>query len=263
MGMSPGAKYRAGSPTPTVSGLRPRVSRNEPPRAPDDFEAVDPAAVLEQRLADTQVELETTRRERDAIEQRLVAALLRLSELENGAVAPPIASEVTAPQPARLPEESRQPVAILGISELSVPEPAEQEPAVNGELSRLVVSTFPMPAWSCASGAERRQGERHECEFEVEFLSDTHFMTGITQDLSEGGIFIATYQRLPIGTEVGLAFELPGDRRVEVKGAVRWIRKECGETRPGLGIAFTELSHEALARITAHCAAGSSRYYEF
>jgi uncharacterized protein (TIGR02266 family) len=113
------------------------------------------------------------------------------------------------------------------------------------------------------SSAERRRRERHNCEFEVEFLSDTHFMSGITQDLSEGGIFIATYQRLPIGTKVELSFELPGEQRVETEGEVRWIRDERGDTRPGLGIAFTKLSLEALARITAYCAATPSHYYEF
>ena len=255
--MLPGAKYRAGSPTYTVSGLHPRVVHNEPANQ-FDFDAVDPTAVLEQKLADTQVELEAIRRERDALEARLAAALLELSALKVQAPAVPEQVdeyvEVDGDDVIATPAPSEP-------SEVMVAQPVTQEPGAIGELSRIVVT--PATESSRPDSAERRRGERRECEFEVEFLGDTHFMTGITQDLSEGGIFIATYQRLPIGTEVGLAFELPGDRRVEAKGEVRWIRNEHGETRPGLGIAFTDLSGEALASITAYCAGGSSRYYEF
>jgi uncharacterized protein (TIGR02266 family) len=255
--MLPGAKYRAGSPTYTVSGLHPRVVHNEPANQPDDFEAVDPAAVLEQKLADTQIELEAARRERDALEARLAAALAELSALKVQAPAIP------EPVDEYVEVDGDDPVATPASepSEVMVAQPVKQEPGATGELSRIVVT--PAAESSRPSSAERRRGDRRECEFEVEFLSDTHFMTGITQDLSEGGIFIATYQRLPIGTEVGLAFDLPGDRRVETKGEVRWVRNEHGETRPGLGIAFTDLGGDALASITAYCAGGSSRYYEF
>jgi uncharacterized protein (TIGR02266 family) len=134
-------------------------------------------------------------------------------------------------------------------------------------LSRLLVSTFPPAKRDSVppSGSERRREDRFTGEFEVEFLGDTHFTTGLTQDLSEGGVFIATYQRLPIGTAVSLAFDLPGGLRVEAQGEVRWVRgeREDGETRPGLGVAFTELGPEALAGIVEYCRGSAARYYEF
>jgi uncharacterized protein (TIGR02266 family) len=138
----------------------------------------------------------------------------------------------------------------------------------DASLSRVVVSTFPPASEERVSRPSnpggRRRAERRDCEFEVEFLGDTHFTTGITQDLSEGGVFVATYQRLPIGTSVFLAFDLPGQHRVEVRGEVRWIRSEQPDagTRPGLGIAFTEMSSAALASIVEFCGTVPARYYE-
>jgi uncharacterized protein (TIGR02266 family) len=107
--------------------------------------------------------------------------------------------------------------------------------------------------------------ERRECEFDVEFLGDSHFITGITQDLSEGGVFVATYHRLPIGTPVCLAFELPDGHRVEARGKVCWTRGEREEagSRPGLGIAFSDLDPESLAKISEFCGSLPARYYEF
>ena len=151
------------------------------------------------------------------------------------------------------------------------PTPSIRLPAPHAaaELSRLIVSTRP-PVLEQAdivhpAGSERRRGERRECEFDVEFLGDSHFITGITQDLSEGGVFVATYESLPIGTPVSLAFELPGGHRIEARGEVRWRRAEREEsgTRPGLGIAFTELTPEALAKISEFCGSLQVRYYEF
>jgi uncharacterized protein (TIGR02266 family) len=249
--MLPGARNRAGAPTFTVSGLHPRVARNDAPGVTDEIEALDPAAVLEQKLADTEVELEAVRRERDALGRRLADALAELSELKQPAPDRFVAPDVPEPQPVLLDDEDMHLIATVPPAE-PTPAPTRLQPRTTGELSRVVVSS-----------SERRRGERLDCEFEVEFLSDTHFMTGITQDLSEGGIFIATYQQLPVGTQVELAFELPGEQRVETKGEVRWSRNERGDTRPGIGIAFTELSHAALASITAYCAGGTSRYYEF
>ena len=164
---------------------------------------------------------------------------------------PPVVPQISIIPAA--PQISIAPAAPLGISE--------------APMSRLVVSAFPLAVRDSAppSSSDRRREERRAAEFDVEFLGDTHFTTGLTQDLSEGGVFIATYQLLPIGTSVSLAFELPGGHRVEARGEVRWIRGEIedSDTRPGLGVAFTELGPEALARIVEYCGSSPARYYEF
>ena len=100
----------------------------------------------------------------------------------------------------------------------------------------------------------RREAERHACAIELEFSIDSHFFTGLSEDISEGGLFVATYERLPIGTRLALSFELQ-DGPVEVRGEVRWVRDaDQFEGWPGLGIAFTELPAEAVERIASYCA---------
>ena len=76
-------------------------------------------------------------------------------------------------------------------------------------------------------------------------------------------MFVATYQELVIGTSIALALELPNGR-VQVRGEVRWTRGECedSEQRPGFGVAFKELSAEAVAALTEFCRSHPARYYE-
>lgn len=295
---------RHGVPAPGASGFsgtHPRVRRPEENETVVAFapDADERTRALEQKLADVESELRQVRRERDELELRLHAALdelagaratVRPPSTENTETSAtrridPLAATFVQTLEAPLVRSLEAPLApiievpMTAATEASVAHPVAAAPSVapsiratpsqSVELSRLVVSTRPAaPSESVAppsSGAERRLRERRECEFDVEFLGDSHFITGITQDLSEGGVFVATYQRLPIGTPVSLAFELPDGHRVEAHGEVRWIRGEREEssTRPGLGIAFTELDAESLSKISAFCGSLPARYYEF
>jgi len=129
--------------------------------------------------------------------------------------------------------------------------PASERGAATTTLQNVVVTETVPP--NDPSGA-RRKSERLPCEFEVEFAHDTHFIAGVSSDMSTGGLFVATYHSLPVGSAVTVAFDLPSGHRVEARGEVRWAREtEKGDSRPGLGIAFTELSDAALARIVDFC----------
>jgi uncharacterized protein (TIGR02266 family) len=137
-------------------------------------------------------------------------------------------------------------------------------------LQRVIVSEAP-PANSQPppSSGGRRGAPRRACEFEVEFVDDTHFIAGLSSDLSTGGLFVATYHLIPVGSAVNLAFDLPQGRRIEARGEVRWVRerRERSErneegARPGLGIAFTELSDDALVHITEFCRGNPPLYFE-
>lgn len=90
-------------------------------------------------------------------------------------------------------------------------------------------------------------------KFQVEFAYDTQFFADLSRDLTRGGIVIATYRDLPVGTPVHLAFELPDGASVEVRGEVRWIREEGSTERRGLAIAFTQISNDALSAISEYC----------
>lgn len=108
----------------------------------------------------------------------------------------------------------------------------------------------------------QRRAERRPAELQVEFDSDTQFYAGITQDISEGGVFIATYCVHPVGTTLGLCFELPCGTKVETRGTVRWLREPSHTTRPGMGVAFDELSAESLAAISRFCSQHVPLYVE-
>lgn len=92
--------------------------------------------------------------------------------------------------------------------------------------------------------SERRTLERVALEADVSLFSPTTFWAGLTEDISEGGLFVATYQCEPIGTGVDLRFELPTGQSVSVRGVVRWLRGHSDDAMPGMGIAFEGLTQE-------------------
>jgi uncharacterized protein (TIGR02266 family) len=93
----------------------------------------------------------------------------------------------------------------------------------------------------------RRSTRRHAVEADVGFQSESHFYTGFTQDVSEGGLFLATFKLQPIGTEMALSFTLPDGHLVSCTGTVRWIR-EYNDRDPnssaGMGVQFKRLENE-------------------
>ena len=95
---------------------------------------------------------------------------------------------------------------------------------------------------------ERRTTQRTSIEAEVGLHSETNFYTGFSEDISTGGIFIATYNLKAIGARLQVSFSLPGgDRVIDAYGVVRWVR-EFNETEPdvtpGMGVQFETLSQE-------------------
>jgi len=267
------------SPESSVSGLIARVqpatpvieataAREEPSPSPREAE-------LSAELATVRAELEALRSERDALAGRLETALAELEALEVPLTPTPLPEaperdsaealsvEALALAPPPLPAvpdveardvEARD-VAAPPLPQVSSPGPIDStEPSDLSLLRRLVVTPAEAERPSAAPGVERRTEARLPCEFEAEFVHDTQFFAGITQDISCGGVFVATYQRLPIGSCLVIGFELPDGTAIEARGEVRWIREdERGGERPGLGIAFTEISSDAVRKISEFC----------
>jgi uncharacterized protein (TIGR02266 family) len=100
--------------------------------------------------------------------------------------------------------------------------------------------------------AERRIRRRFRYEVAITFGSQSHFFEGRTHNLSEGGVFIATAELKPIGTELDLTIELPPPfPSVWTRGEVRWIG-EAGNnsnTPLGMGVQFRMISEESLDTI--------------
>lgn len=86
----------------------------------------------------------------------------------------------------------------------------------------------------------------------IDLCSEHNFWTGLTMNISEGGVFVATHVMLEPGSLVGLHLELPNrGHRIMTLGEVVWSRDYTGDddVPPGLGIKFVGLDLPSLAAI--------------
>ena len=93
-----------------------------------------------------------------------------------------------------------------------------------------------------ASG--RRVHDRFGVELDVTVTSEHNFYAGFVENMSVGGIFIATHQLKPVGSRLEFLVNLPGqDQPIRGSGEVRWVRvySETSNTPPGMGIRFDKL----------------------
>jgi len=96
-----------------------------------------------------------------------------------------------------------------------------------------------------ASGAERRVQERVELEVDIGLHSATQFYAGLSNDISEGGIFVSTVKPMPVGSELSISFVLPGGHTVTTRGRVAWLSIPRGDDgRPGMGVRFERLEDQ-------------------
>ena len=112
-----------------------------------------------------------------------------------------------------------------------------------------------------------RAAERFDLEVKVDLESDHNFYTGLTQNISSGGLFITTHHLRKIGDRITLKFTLPGSEKViAVETEVRWIRENSALMRAdggtGMGVRFINLSPETSAAINAFVQARESLYYD-
>ena len=112
-----------------------------------------------------------------------------------------------------------------------------------------------------------RAAERFDLEVKVDLESDHNFYTGLTQNISSGGLFIATHHLRRIGDRITLKFTLPGsEKTLDVETEVRWIRENTALLRAeggtGMGVRFINLSPETSAAINAFVQARESLYYD-
>ena len=112
-----------------------------------------------------------------------------------------------------------------------------------------------------------RAAERFDLEVKVDLESDHNFYTGLTQNISSGGLFIATHHIRKIGDRITLNFTLPGNPNpVVVETEVRWIRENSALMRAhgeqGMGVRFINLSPQAQQAIDAFLQSRESLYYD-
>src|SRR6187551_2528949 len=106
---------------------------------------------------------------------------------------------------------------------------------------------------SVAPESVRREHERFAVDLQVSVLSESNFYAGLAENLSAGGLFIATHQLQKVGSRIELSLSMPESEEVfQIVGEVRWVRlyNEHSDTPPGLGVRFTELPAGAAAAIS-------------
>lgn len=112
---------------------------------------------------------------------------------------------------------------------------------------------------------KRRATQRLPTEIEVDIHGETNFYTGFSANISEGGIFVATYRQQSIGDRLRIRVRLPdADEALEATVEVRWLRETRaeGEGAPGFGAAFVELSDAARGAIENFIAVRAPLFFE-
>jgi uncharacterized protein (TIGR02266 family) len=123
------------------------------------------------------------------------------------------------------------------------------------------------PAWEAVPAVdtstearpdERRVHARTPVVAEVGMCSENNFYVGFTQDISKGGLFIATPDTLSIGTRFLMHCTLPDSpKAIRCMVEVAWLREyhqglkyELGDV-PGMGVKFIGLTDEDASAIAA------------
>ncbi|MBW1925928.1 MAG: TIGR02266 family protein [Deltaproteobacteria bacterium] len=100
--------------------------------------------------------------------------------------------------------------------------------------------------------SKRRKTPRAPIAIQVNYHSVDNFLRDFADDLSTGGMFIATMNPLEPGTQLILEFLLPGHNYpIRVKAEVMWSRTKLTSTdqRRGMGVKFKDLSDSAREKI--------------
>jgi uncharacterized protein (TIGR02266 family) len=103
-----------------------------------------------------------------------------------------------------------------------------------------------------SSGASHhREHSRFTVDLDMTIGSDHNFYAGFAENLSAGGVFIATHKLKPAGSTIELSINLPEGVTVRAVGEVRWIRvfNEHSDTPPGMGVRFLEIDDSSVAAI--------------
>lgn len=112
---------------------------------------------------------------------------------------------------------------------------------------------------------ERRIEPRVAVQVEVTLTSESNFFVGFTDNISEGGIFLATHDLLPIGSQIELEFLLPDDDQpIEVPAEIRWHRplaSQHEDAPAGFGAQFLDIGDEEQQRLEEFVASREPIFY--
>lgn len=181
----------------------------------------------------------------------VLAAERTASRSEVAPVAPEAASAI-APRGDSASSESptRAPRLVLPLAELGVVESDDRDDGdgENGALSpfEAIATETDAPSFpSIEIPIDVDEPEPVALEVSIARQSESAIWEGLD---GEVGVFLATYDELPIGTEVTLTVHLTGERPFETRARVVWLRNAPG-LWPGLGLRLLENRPDVWFRI--------------
>jgi uncharacterized protein (TIGR02266 family) len=131
-------------------------------------------------------------------------------------------------------------------------------PAVQARSPRQEAQITELAVESTREGSGRyRRNARAAVELDVSLGSDHNFYAGFVENLSAGGVFVATHLLRPVGEVIELSIYVSDDEQVVTgTGEVRWLREynEASDVPPGMGVKFlslTEGSEKIIQRFLA------------
>jgi uncharacterized protein (TIGR02266 family) len=98
---------------------------------------------------------------------------------------------------------------------------------------------------------ERRISMRMKLHAKVTLGSESNFFMGLTENISEGGIFVSTLSPPAMGETVELAIVVEDGEAVPVAGVVRWIRTDDDGNPTGCGVQFGTITDDVRRAIEA------------
>ncbi len=96
-----------------------------------------------------------------------------------------------------------------------------------------------------------RRTTRHELEVAVSGVGEDNFFMGFSENLSDGGVFVATMCPPEVGVTVDLAVTVGQDQSLFVRGEVRWHRTNDAGEPTGCGVQFHSMSPEQERLLTS------------
>ena len=84
---------------------------------------------------------------------------------------------------------------------------------------------------------------RVDIDVEVNLRNQNTFFTGFSENVSEGGLFVATEAPYDVGERIELSLSLMGAESSILVGIVRWVRPggTSGGLPAGMGIQFVDM----------------------
>ena len=115
------------------------------------------------------------------------------------------------------------------------------------------------------ANASRREHTRYRVDLDVTVESDHNFYAGFVENISSGGIFIATHRVKNVGDHIEFTINLPDEGGpITGVGEVRWLRvySDQSNVEPGMGLKFVEIAPAAVKRIEAFLGQRDPLFYE-